>query len=57
MGSAAFGDLEALFRDWYAWTVDLPGSFFLEVVEKLYKRNELATGNFVALGQRIDLPQ
>ena len=52
---AAFGDLEALFREWYAWTVDLPGSFFIEVVEKLYKRNELATGNFVALGQRIDL--
>ena len=32
-----------------------PGTYFLEVVEKLYKRNELATGSFVALGQRIDL--
>ena len=31
------------------------GTFFLEVVEKLYKRNELATGSFVALGQQIDL--
>ena len=55
MGSAAFSRLEAQFRDWYAWTVDLPGTFFLEVVEKLYKRNELATGSFVALGQQIDL--
>ena len=55
MGSAASSRLEAQFRDWYAWTVDLPGTFFLEVVEKLYKRNELATGSFVALGQQIDL--
>ncbi len=55
IGSAAFSKLEALFRDWYASTVDLPGTFFLEVVEKLYKRNELATGDFVALGRRIDL--
>jgi len=55
IGSAGFAKLEALFRSWYAWTVDLPGAYFLEVVEKLYKRNELAAGNFVALGQRIDL--
>ena len=55
IGSAAFACLEALFRDWYAWTVDLPGTFFLESVEKLYKANQLATGKFEALGQRIDL--
>ncbi len=55
IGSAAFNRLEARFRDWYAWTLNLPGTFFLEAVEKLYKRNELATGSFVALGQRIDL--
>lgn len=53
--SPAFKKLEAAFRDWYAWTVDLPGTFFLEVVERLYKHNELASGSFVALGQRIDL--
>ena len=55
IGSAGFTRLEARFRDWYAWTVDLPGTFFLETVEKLYKRNELATGSLIALGQRIDL--
>ncbi len=55
IGSAAFAPLEALFRDWHAWTIDLPGRFFLEVVEKLYKRNELANGSFVALGKQIDL--
>ncbi len=30
-------------------------SFFLETVERLYKRNELASGSFSALGRRIDL--
>jgi poly(3-hydroxyalkanoate) synthetase len=53
--SPAFARLEGLFRDWYSWTVDLPGSFFLESVEKLYKQNALAAGSFAALGQRIDL--
>jgi poly(3-hydroxybutyrate) depolymerase len=53
--NAALTCLEALFRDWYSWTVDLPGVYFLEVVEKLFKRNEIATGSFVALGQRVDL--
>ena len=52
---SAFTQLEAAFRDWYAWTLDLPGVFFLETVEKLYKRNELAGGNFTALGRNIDL--
>jgi pimeloyl-ACP methyl ester carboxylesterase len=31
--SAALTRLEALFRDWYSWTVDLPGVYFLEVVD------------------------
>jgi poly(3-hydroxyalkanoate) synthetase len=54
-GSSAFTRLEAAFRDWYAWTVDLPGPYFLETVEKLYKRNEIAAGTFEALGKPIDL--
>jgi poly(3-hydroxyalkanoate) synthetase len=53
--ASEFAQLEAAFRDWYAWTLDLPGAFFLETVEKLYKKNELATGTFVALGRKIDL--
>ena len=53
--SSAFAQLEETFRAWYAWTVDLPGTYYLEVIEKLYKRNELASGRFVALGQRLDL--
>ena len=54
-GSAALAQLMARFQDWYAWTVDLPGTYFLEVVEKFYKQNALAAGDFVALGQKIDL--
>jgi poly(3-hydroxyalkanoate) synthetase len=47
--------LEAHFLDWYKYTVDLPGTYFLQMVEQVYKENRLATGRFVALGQRIDL--
>ena len=55
IGSAAFRRLESRFRDWYGWTVDLPGSYYLQVVNKYFKENRLATGEFVALGRQIDL--
>jgi len=48
-------DLIARFRSWHAWTVDLPGSYYLQVVDQLFQQNQLATGRFVALGHRIDL--
>jgi poly(3-hydroxyalkanoate) synthetase len=35
--------------------VDLPGTYYLQVVEQLFKENRLASGNFIALGRRIDL--
>jgi poly(3-hydroxyalkanoate) synthetase len=54
-GSPEFARLEAIFKKWNSWTIDVPGSYYLEVIERLYKRNELATGRFVALGQNIDL--
>jgi poly(3-hydroxybutyrate) depolymerase len=54
-GSAEFTRLETIFKNWNAWTIDVPGTYYLEVIEKLYKRNELAAGSFVVLGQRIDL--
>ncbi|MBK5960589.1 poly(3-hydroxyalkanoate) synthetase [Rhodoplanes elegans] len=43
------------FCDWYDWTVDLPGPFYLQTVEWLYKENRLVRGAFTALGRRIDL--
>jgi poly(3-hydroxyalkanoate) synthetase len=45
------------FRRWYAETIDLPGSFFLQVVNWLFKENQIAQGRFVALGQCIELAQ
>jgi poly(3-hydroxybutyrate) depolymerase len=55
IGSSEFTQLEAVFKKWNSWTIDLPGTYYLEVIEKLYRRNELASGGLVALGQRIDL--
>ena len=53
--SEAFRKLETRFREWYAWTMDLPGPYYLEVIERLYLKNELATGHFRILGRPIDL--
>jgi poly(3-hydroxybutyrate) depolymerase len=55
IGSPEFARLEAIFNHWNSWTINVPGTYYLEVIEKLYKRNELASGSFVALGQKIDL--
>ena len=43
------------FRRWYAETVDLPGVFYLQVVQWLFRENRISEGKFVALGERIDL--
>jgi len=55
VGSPEFARLDAIFKTWNSWTIDVPGTYYLEVIEKLYKRNQLASGEFVALGQRVDL--
>jgi poly(3-hydroxyalkanoate) synthetase len=57
VGSPAFAQLEARFNAWNSWTLDLPGSYFLEAMERLYKHNALAEGGFVALGQMVNLAQ
>jgi poly(3-hydroxybutyrate) depolymerase len=54
-GSPEFARLESIFKTWNSWTIDVPGNYYLEVIEKLYKRNELAAGSFVALGEKIKL--
>jgi poly(3-hydroxybutyrate) depolymerase len=51
----AFQRLESRFREWDAWTLDLPGTYYLQVAEQLFKENQLAGGRFVALGRRIAL--
>jgi poly(3-hydroxyalkanoate) synthetase len=54
-GSTAFRRLESRFRDWYASTLDLPGTYYLQVVEHLFKHNHLAGGRFVALSHKVNL--
>jgi poly(3-hydroxybutyrate) depolymerase len=54
-GGPELRSLEAEFQEWHAATVDLPGTYYLEAVEWLYKQNRLAEGRLVALGRRIDL--
>jgi hypothetical protein len=48
-------ELQCRFEEWYDLTVDLPGTYYLQVVSWLYQQNRLATGNFVALGRKINL--
>jgi poly(3-hydroxybutyrate) depolymerase len=55
LDSPAFAQLDRRFRDWSARTVDLPGTYYLQVVEQLFKENRLAAGRFTALGRPIDL--
>lgn len=44
------------FRSWYDRAVqNLPGSFYLQVVRELFKKNSLVRGELEILGQRVDL--
>src|SRR3977135_441160 len=56
IGSSEFTQLEAIFKNWNSCTIDLPGTYYLEVIEKLYRRNELASGRLVALDQQNHHP-
>lgn len=43
------------FERWYEYTIDLPGRWYLQAIQDLFKENRLAKGTFVALGRKIDL--
>ncbi len=57
MDSPRFLEQMASFRAWADDVLDLPGAYYLEVVDKFYKQNQLAKGEFVALGKRISLEE
>lgn len=44
-----------LFERWYENPIDLPGRYYLQAIEQLFKENRLAEGRFVALGRPLDL--
>jgi polyhydroxyalkanoate depolymerase len=43
------------FERWYENPIDLPGVYFLQAVELLFKENRLAKGTFVGLGRKLAL--
>ncbi|PDT87763.1 poly(3-hydroxyalkanoate) synthetase [Bradyrhizobium sp. Y36] len=47
--------LLARFDRWNAETLDLPGKYYLEIVNRIFRENRIAGGSFVALGRPIDL--
>ena len=44
-----------VFEDWFKHTQDIPGAFYLWLVEHLFARNELIEGRLVVDGRRADL--
>lgn len=45
------------FARWDHATLDLPGAYYLEVTERIFRQNQIAKGEFVALGRRVDLAE
>ncbi|NMO04669.1 alpha/beta fold hydrolase [Gordonia sp. TBRC 11910] len=43
------------FADWFEWGQDLPGAFYLWIVEHLFVKNELIAGELVVDGRKVDL--
>jgi poly(3-hydroxyalkanoate) synthetase len=56
-GDAEAEALRDRFARWNAETLDLPGAFYLDVVDRIFRKNRLAKGSFVALGREVDLSQ
>jgi len=43
------------FSAWYENPIDLPGRWYLQAINELFKENRLAQGRFVGLGRRLSL--
>lgn len=46
-------ELLARYQRWHDETVDLPGTYYLQVVHWIYRENRIANGTFVALGRAV----
>ena len=44
-----------VFEDWFKHTQDIPGAFYLWLVENLFWKNELVTGELEIGGRRVDM--
>ncbi|KWV48877.1 poly(3-hydroxyalkanoate) synthetase [Bradyrhizobium macuxiense] len=45
------------FAHWNCETLDLPGTYYLEVTDWVFRQNRIAAGDFVALGRQVDLAE
>ncbi|QCB48844.1 alpha/beta fold hydrolase [Hydrogenophaga sp. PAMC20947] len=52
---AAYLAKEERFERWYENPIDLPGRWYLQVIQQLFKENRLAKGTFVGLGRELHL--
>jgi poly(3-hydroxyalkanoate) synthetase len=46
---------EEAFASWYENPIDLPGRWYLQVIDQLFKDNRLAKGTFIGLGRQLNL--
>ncbi|HZZ59702.1 MAG TPA: alpha/beta fold hydrolase [Roseiarcus sp.] len=53
--SAGDPAMTARFRTWSLRTVDLPGAYFMQAAEWIFRENRLARGRFIALGRPVAL--
>ena len=47
--------LLARFDRWNSEPLNLPGTYYLQIVNWIFRENRIASGNFTALGRTIDL--
>lgn len=43
------------FERWYENPIDLPGAYYLQVIQQLFKENRFAKGEIIGLGKRLSL--
>jgi polyhydroxyalkanoate depolymerase len=43
------------FESWYENPLDLPGKYYLQTIEMIFKKNLFAKGEFTALGEKLSL--
>jgi len=43
------------FERWYENAIDLPGRYYLQAIEALFKENRFAKGEFIGLGRKLSL--
>ncbi len=55
VGDPVYLAKEETFDSWYENPIDLPGRWYLQAIEQLFKENRLAKGEFVGPGRTLDL--